>query len=94
MLRESRALARIAVLSLLIDRGNQALGKLQVGLEAPSLADYIARMSGMDVAAATATAKATLAAGVSQREFHEKNKQCMTYETSLVHHTLTMQQQQ
>lgn len=72
--RESRALARIAVLSCLVDRGSSALGKLQVGLQVPSLAEHIASMSGMDSVAAVAAAKATLSAGISQHTFIEQEE--------------------
>ena len=72
--RESRALARIAVLSCMIDRGSSALGKLQVGLQVPSLAEHIASMSGMDSAAATAAAKSSLSAGISQVTFLEQEE--------------------
>ena len=72
--RESRALARIAVLSCMIDRGSSALGKLQVGLQVPSLAEHIASMSGIDAAAATAAAKSSLAAGITQATFLEQEE--------------------
>lgn len=79
MQRESNALARIAVLSGLIGRGADALGKLQVGVQVPQLAQNIVQMTALDLATATATAKSILTASISQSQFKlaedKRNKQ-------------------
>lgn len=72
MQRESTALARIVVISRLLDRGSAALGKLSIGVQIPSLAEDIAAMTGMDITAAAACAKSALVAGISQSAFQEQ----------------------
>ena len=69
MSRESRALARIVVISRLFGRGSSALRKLSVGLQIPTLSSDIMAMTSMDLLTATACAKASLTAGVSQIAF-------------------------
>ena len=72
MQRESAALARIVVVSLLFDRGSAALERLSIGVQVPALAQDIMRMTGMDATTAAACAKASLSAGISQQKFHDQ----------------------